>query len=175
MNASGRPRAPRSAALGATAWALVWVLVIAAGSSLVWVVISSAGSEVSQSVETSTVATVPVQVTPPPTPSRSPRPTRSTTGSSTPASSSAPAQPSVEQGTWTGPAGALTVECRGAAISLVGAYPSADGWAVEVKDRGPERVEAEFEGRGDQDGDETRVRAECVSGVPRFEAQAETD
>jgi hypothetical protein len=46
---------------------------------------------------------------------------------------------------------------------------------VEVKDRGPERVEAEFEGRGEQEGAETRVRAECVSGVPEFEERAESD
>lgn len=171
MNASGGPSAPRSAALGAAAWGMVWVLVIALGSSLVWVVISSAGSEVSDTAGTTTFTGAELEVSLPPATSRSPRPSRSASSSS----SSAPAKPAVEQATWTGPAGALTVECRGATIALVGAYPSADGWAVEVKDRGPERVEAEFEGRGDQEGAETRVRAECVSGVPRFEAQTETD
>ena len=146
-----RPRPSRPAALGGAAWGLVWVLVIALGSSLVWVVISSAGSGVSETLETSTVATVPVEVTLPP--AVSPHPSRSPSSSS----SSAP------------------VECRGSAVSLVGAYPSADGWVVEVKDRGPERVEAEFEGRGEQEGAETRVRAECVSGVPEFEERAESD
>jgi|LULE01.1.fsa_nt_gb hypothetical protein len=168
MTGPERPRPSRPAALGGAAWGLVWVLVIALGSSLVWVVISSAGSGVSETLETSTVATVPVEVTLPP--AVSPHPSRSPSSSS----SSAPASP-VQQATWTGPAGAITVECRGSAVSLVGAYPSADGWVVEVKDRGPERVEAEFEGRGEQEGAETRVRAECVSGVPEFEERAESD
>ncbi|MBS45935.1 MAG: hypothetical protein CMH83_22735 [Nocardioides sp.] len=75
--------------------------------------------------------------------------------------------------TWTGSAGVVTVECRGAAASLVGAQPSADGYYVEVKDRGPGRVEVEFEGRGDEDGAETRVRAECVGGTPTFEVRSD--
>ena len=67
----------------------------------------------------------------------------------------------------------LTAECRGSAISLVGVNPSADGYAAEVKDRGPEELEVRFEGRGDEDGNETEVTARCQGGVPSFSVQVD--
>lgn len=69
----------------------------------------------------------------------------------------------------------VTAECRGSAISLVGVNPSADGYAVEVNNRGPEELEIHFEGRGDEDGKETELRAECRGGVPAFDVSVGDD
>lgn len=170
------PRA-RSAAVAV----LVWVAVIAVGSSLVWLVVSRAGAGLAEQGPTAATAPAPSAVTATP----GDRPTRtagSRPGASGEASSTSPDAPSssapvavAQQRTWTGPAGVVTVECRGGAIALVGAYPSADGYAMEVKDRGPERVEVEFEGRSEQEGAETRVRAECGAGGPVLEVDQESD
>lgn len=170
------PRA-RSAALAL----LVWVAVIAVGSSLVWLVVSRAGAGLAEPAPTAATAPAPsgVTATPGSGPTRTAgsRPVASEQASSAPPSappSSAPVAVA-QQRTWTGPAGVVTVECRGAAIGLVGAYPSADGYVVEVKDRGPDRVEVEFEGRSEQEGAETRVRAECGAGVPVLEVDQDSD
>ncbi len=170
------PRA-RSAAVAV----LVWVAVIAVGSSLVWLVVSRAGAGLAEQGPTAATALAPSEVTATP----DGRPTRTATarpGSAGSTSGTAPAAPSdsapaavAQQRTWTGPAGVVTVECRGGAIALVGAYPSADGYVVEVKDRGPDRVEVEFEGRSEQEGAETRVRAECGAGGPALEVDQERD
>ena len=69
----------------------------------------------------------------------------------------------------------VTGECRGSAISLVGVNPSPDGYVAEVDDRGPEKLEVHFEGRGDQDGKETEINAECQGGVPVFDASVSND
>lgn len=65
----------------------------------------------------------------------------------------------------------MVVTCRGDRAELDAAQPD-PGYRVRVRDRGPDRVEVEFEG---QDGAETRVRAECVSGEPRFEVDVDDD
>lgn len=170
------PRA-RSAALAV----LVWVAVIAVGSSLVWLVVSRAGAGLAEQGPTAATAPAPsaVTTTPGSRPTRTAgaRPGASGASSGTPSavpSSSTPVAVA-RQRTWTGPAGVVTVECRGGAIALVGAYPSADGYVVEVKDRGPDRVEVEFEGRSEQEGAETRVRAECGAGGPVLEVDQERD
>jgi cytoskeletal protein RodZ len=165
-------RRPRPVLVGG----LLWVLVVAAGSALVWVVISRAGQEVGSGAA----------VAPPPatasTSSPTARASRSPSVSPTPrASRSSPASPTAgrptEDGatapvrrTWSGAAGVVTVQCRGAAVSLVGAQPSADGYAVDVEDRGPERVEVELQQAG-EDGAETRVRARCAGGSPVFDVE----
>ncbi len=43
---------------------------------------------------------------------------------------------------------------------------------TEVNDTGPQRVEVEFEGSGENDA-ETRVRAECVNGEPSFDVDTD--
>lgn len=170
------PRA-RSAALAV----LAWVGVIAVGSSLVWFVVSRAGAGLAERGPTAATAPAPSAVTPTPdsrpTRSAGSRPGASGQASGTPPAASPGSTPVAvaQQRTWTGPAGVVTVECRGGAIALLGAYPSADGYVVEVKDRGPDRVEVEFEGRSEQEGAETRVRAECGAGGPVLEVDQERD
>ncbi len=68
----------------------------------------------------------------------------------------------------------VTARCRGAAVSLVSAQPDA-GFAVEVGDRGPEQLEVKFEGREDESGRHTELRAVCAGGVPRFTSQSESE
>lgn len=139
---------------------VVWCLVVAAGSSLVWVIISGAGQDfVGQDralPDTSASTTVP------------PATGSTTTSPSTDASTEA-----ATSTTWSGSAGVVTTRCNGSRISLVRALPSADGYVVEVKDRGPDEVDVEFEGRGDETVPETRVRARCVDGTPRYDARDE--
>jgi hypothetical protein len=87
-----------------------------------------------------------------------------------PASSPPPPQPSnpsqQHQGvrrSWQGSAGVVTVECRGASISLQGAQPNT-GWSIDIDERGPEEVRVDF----DSGERRTRVQAQCVGGSPRF-------
>jgi hypothetical protein len=95
-----------------------------------------------------------------------PQPTEPT-GSTGPSGPTASTVPEVERRTWEGVAGRVVVACDGPAIGLGGAQPAA-GYAVEVDDRGPDRVEVEFEA-GDDSDTRVRVRASCVDGVPTFE------
>jgi hypothetical protein len=68
-------------------------------------------------------------------------------------------------GSWSGSGGKVTARCTGEEIALVAATP-ADGYSVEVKDRGPTQLQLEFERRGASA--ESRVSATCVAGVPVF-------
>jgi hypothetical protein len=67
----------------------------------------------------------------------------------------------------------VTTRCVGARIELAGATASADGYVVEVGERGPERVEVEFEGKGEETVRETRVEARCVNGRPAYSVRGE--
>lgn len=139
---------------------VVWCLVVATGSSLVWVIISGAGQDfVGQDralPDTSASVAAP-----------------SSTG--TPSTTTVTQDPSgaAVSTTWSGSAGVVTTRCAGTRITLVRALPSADGYVVEVKDRGPDEVDVEFEGRGDETVPETRVRARCVDGTPQYDARDE--
>jgi hypothetical protein len=150
-------RASRSAVIGATAWLAV-VLVC---STLVWTVISRAGEGVTAD-EPSTRG--PSTSTPRDT--RTPAPPPPTSPATTPGSSEA----AVER-TWSGTGGVVVVVCRGAAAELGPASPDT-GFAIDVDDTGPDRVQVEFEGQGDNDA-ETRVRAWCVDGEPTFEVDSD--
>jgi hypothetical protein len=90
-----------------------------------------------------------------------------------PASSPPPPKSTQDSGvrrSWQGSAGVVTVECRGASISLEGAQPNS-GWSIEVERRGPEEVRVDFESN---DGERrTRVQSECIGGTPRFEVDRE--
>jgi hypothetical protein len=59
-------------------------------------------------------------------------------------------------------AGVVTASCSGYFIRLVAATP-ADGYAVDVLDRGPGSVHVHFVGRA---GDETGIRLVCFGGQP---------
>jgi cytoskeletal protein RodZ len=96
-----------------------------------------------------------------------PAPT-STSGSSPstprpPARSAGPSSSPVEQRTWQGGAGSVTVRCSGGRAALQSASPS-DGYRIEVGSRGPGEVEVTFRGEARQ----VQVKAVCVSGSPRF-------
>ena len=89
-----------------------------------------------------------------------------TSPATTPGSSEA----AVER-TWSGTGGVVVVVCRGAVAELGPASPDT-GFAIDVDDTGPDRVQVEFEGQGDNDA-ETRVRAWCVDGEPTFEVDSD--
>lgn len=94
------------------------------------------------------------------------------TGSASAFPSSAPSPESGRQRTWQGPGGTVVVTCRRDEAELDAAQPDS-GYQVEVRDRGPDEVEVDFEGQGaDQDAD-TRVQATCESGEPRFDADVD--
>jgi len=141
----------------------IWVGVVLVSSTLVWAVISRAGEGVTADEP----------------PVRSPT-TSVPRGTGTPATgpsvspSTSPLDPStlaaVER-TWSGVGGVVVVVCRGPAAELGTARPDT-GFAVEVDDTGPDRVEVEFEASGDGDA-RTRVRAEWVNGEPAFEVDSD--
>lgn len=93
-------------------------------------------------------------------------------GSGTTTPAPPPATPTRSR-TWTGAAGVVTTRCTGTVIELSGASASADGYTVEVKERGPQRVEVEFEGRGEDTVEDTRVRARCVDGTPVYQVDSD--
>ena len=151
----------------------VWVGVVVVCSTLVWAVISRAGEGVtSEEPPTRSPSTsVPRGTGPPATaPTISP----SDSPSTTPSSPTTPVDPStltaVER-TWSGPGGVVVVVCRGAAAELGPARPDT-GFMTEVNDTGPQRVEVEFEGTGENDA-KTRVRAQCVNGEPSFDVDTD--
>lgn len=137
------------------------------------------GPEATPPVETpTTTSTSPRRATttaPPPGASASPAPdpgttvppppptsttTTTTTAPATPPSTAPPAPDPT--GTFSTTGGVVTATCSGYFIRLVAATP-ADGYAVEVLDRGPASVDVHFKGRG---GDEIRVRLVCFGGRP---------
>ena len=67
--------------------------------------------------------------------------------------------------TWDSAAGSVVVACHGGTISFRGAQANS-GWSVDVRERGPEEVDVEFESNGD--ADDVRIEASCVGGQPRF-------
>jgi hypothetical protein len=178
----------RAAVLGA----VLWCVVVVAVSSLVWVVISRAGAgvvPVSQP-QADVTGSLPVPGGGHPTGrpgghlspgvTLSPRPSHSgpsgvpSSGTTTtpvvpppPASSSTtlPA-PVAQRRSWSGPAGHVVAECRGAAGRLVAAYPNA-GWRYLIGARGPGLVRVRFVRVG-EDGRSVTVDARCVAGVPHF-------
>ena len=64
--------------------------------------------------------------------------------------------------TWTVTGGTVAASCRGATISLLYATPQ-DGWTVDVGSAGPDQVKVELK----MSGQETKVTAVCVGGVPQ--------
>ena len=138
----------------------LWLAVVVVVSVVTWTVIDAAGRDVTAR---------------PTEPTRRPASTTPAPRSSTVAPPPA-AQP--QERTWAGRAGSVTARCTGGTISLVSATP-ADGWRMEVEDRGPSRVRVELRSldrsredgddhSGSGDGDEVEVRAECSGGVPGF-------
>ncbi len=173
-----------------------WLLVVATGSWLVWTVISGVGEERRPGLAVpdrpgGTGGLSPGDGSPEPASTAGtavPEPGGSSSASASPSPSTSPsrstpsasARPGATAGgatartlTWTGAAGVVTTRCTGSRIELVGASASADGYVVEVDDRGPDRVRVEFEGRGDETVPETRVEARCVAGRPSYDVSSE--
>jgi hypothetical protein len=150
----------------------VWVGVVVVCSTLVWAVISRAGEEVtSEEPPTRNPSTSVPRATG--TTATAPTISPSDTPSTTPGSPTTPVDPSLTavERTWSGVGGVVVVVCRGTAAELGTARPDT-GFMTEVKDTGPQRVEVEFEGSGENDA-KTRVRAECVNGEPSFEVDTD--
>ncbi len=129
---------------------------------------------------TPTTAPTTAPTTVPSTARPAPAPTAAaTTRAPSPRPSPRPAAPVAEERTWAGRAGSVTARCTGGRIALTSATP-ADGWRMEVEERGPGRVRVELHavsgeraGEGSEDGgeDSVDVVAECSGGVPRFRVQ----
>ena len=124
----------------------LWLGTVAVASALTWSVISLAGARVGQ-------------------PSAITLPIGSASATATASSPGTVASPVAQTDSWTGAAGKLTARCRGDRISLVAATPAV-GFSVEIRDRGPEQLRLEFEGRESEQ--ETSLRATCVDGRPEF-------
>lgn len=170
---------------------MAWLLIVATSSTGVWAVISSAGEGVTASRD---VVPRPVPLpssapgtTAPQSPPTSPRTPSTTSSPSTKDDDreqpTRPARPTREPSgrdadptprprpdrevrrTWDSAAGSVVVACNGGTISFRGAQANS-GWSVDVRERGPEEVDVEFESSGD--ADDVRVEASCVDGQPRF-------
>jgi type IV secretory pathway VirB10-like protein len=167
-------------------WAAVWVIVVALAAVVVWSAISRAGAHVTNQaalrVPNNTVTPTPL----PPTPGTTPHATPPATPLPSPAASSFPTPrstsrstarptpretttedpaPVAVQGSWSGEAGRVSATCRAQRISLDAAVP-ADGFTVEIGNRGPETLEIEFkQNQGDR---EFSVKGTCRSDGPRF-------
>lgn len=72
------------------------------------------------------------------------------------------------QGTWSGQAGRVTATCRAQRIRLDAAVP-ADGFSVEIENRGPEALEIEF--RQTRAEGEFKVRGVCRATGPSFDVE----
>lgn len=156
----------------------VWCGVVAVVASLVWVVIARAGAGVipEATPRPATTGSLPV---PHETdrPGRHPSPgtvltPRSSAPSTTPSTSSAPPTttppppaPAAQRRSWSGTAGHVVAECRGAPARLVSAYPNA-GWRYQLLARGPAVVQVGFRRIGEDHG--ITVTARCLAGVPHF-------
>ena len=190
------PPLPTARILGALA---LWVVVVAAGSWLVWTVIATVGEdagadlavpartepgdagvgpgdEATPSAPREGPSATPTRESVPTTdtePTAAPRPTEPRPSEQRPSEPTSAAGPTTRTLTWSGAAGTVTTRCTGSRIELAGASASADGYVVEVDDRGPDRVRVEFEGRGDETVPETRVEAHCAAGRPSYDVTTE--
>lgn len=135
-------------------WAAVWGIIVVVSASSMWWAISRAGAHVTGQAA-QPLPTLTATATPRPTP-----------GSAVTGSPSAPAV----QGSWNGTAGRVTATCRKDAIKLKAAVP-ADGFTIEIENRGPSALEIEFhQSRGDR---EFKVRGTCTSHGPKFVVEQE--
>jgi hypothetical protein len=97
-------------------------------------------------------------------PTRSPAPSRT---ADAPPAPPPPPDPGPRAFTWRGAAGSVTVLCDGSSISLQAASP-ANGYSVEVRERGPEDVDVRLE----SEDEETDVEVECAGGRAAFDVSS---
>lgn len=94
------------------------------------------------------------------------KPPKPTTARTTPPPASRRSTPpaALTTATWVGGAGRVTTACQGGHIWLQAAVP-ANGYRVEVSDRGPQRVEVKFES---SESSEVEVSATCARRGPVY-------
>jgi len=171
-------------------WAVVWTIVVALATVVVWSAISRAGAHVTNQAtlkvpnntitptpptptpETTPQATAPATPRPSSPPSSRPtsRPSSRPTSRPTPGDTTEGPAPKAVQGWWSGQAGRVTATCRAQNIRLDAAVP-ADGFSVEIGNRGPETLEIEF--KQNQADREFTVRGVCRTDGPRFSVEEE--
>ena len=168
-------------------WAVVWAVVVAAATASVWSAISRAGAHVTNLAAPRMPSSYTVTSTPQPTPAPTPRATARPTPRPTPPPSAQPTArptprptpsksttarpaPVAVKGSWSGQAGRVTATCRAQKIRLDAAVP-ADGFTVEIGNRGPETLEVEFHQSGGEH--EIQVKGVCRADGPRFTVEEE--
>jgi len=171
-------------------WAVVWTIVVALATVVVWSAISRAGAHVTNQAtlkvpnntitptpptptpETTPQATAPATPRPSSPPSSRPtsRPSSRPTSRPTPGDTTEGPAPKAVQGWWSGQAGRVTATCRAQNIRLDAAVP-ADGFSVEIGNRGPDTLEIEF--KQNQADREFTVRGVCRTDGPRFSVEEE--
>ncbi|GAA1655562.1 hypothetical protein GCM10009790_40330 [Georgenia ruanii] len=143
---------------------LAWALAVAAATTLAWLAVVTIGGEHSREAGVLTRAEVSAALAaqgPLPSPAPpSPAPRAPTVGSS-------PDAPTAVARTWETDAGRVAAECVAGEIALLYATPS-DGWSVDVRDTGPERVKVEFS----SDEDDVVLSARCSDGVPEHHVRS---
>ncbi|PFG17584.1 hypothetical protein ATK74_2157 [Propionicimonas paludicola] len=89
-------------------------------------------------------------------------------GGNTAMVASAPADPdgTAVPGYWRGAVGRVTATCKGDDISIGTVVPQ-PGYTAEFYNRGPVRLELEFEGT--QGGSDVYLIVRCVDGAPQFQ------
>lgn len=107
------------------------------------------------------------------TPSTSPSPPSPTSGpGDTPSASQPPPTTPKRSATWRGKPGTVRVTCRGSAMSLDSLLTNA-GWESERPEAHGGSLEVHFH-RTSGDG-EVELKAYCIGGTPRFEADEDDD
>lgn len=176
MQQSGSTPAARTA--GATARrrlgvAAAWLAaVLVAGSVTGWAV-SAVGGQGGGSVlsEAEVDRRLAALTTTAPSPPATATPTATPTAAPSPTDAPPVTDPAVVARAWDVEGGSVGVACRGTVIELQYATP-ADGWAVEVKQAGPDEVEVELR----SDDDSTSVRAACAGdGTPQLHGDGDDD
>lgn len=170
---------------------IAWLGVVIAGSTMTWATINTAGQEFlspggvpTPRADATSGPSRPDRTDPPGPRDRSPsaspgdgdrrRPTQEPPApdpTRTDGADRAPLPEAPEPGprpfTWRGAAGSVTVVCDGARVSLRAASP-ANGYSVEVRERGPDEVEVRLE----SDDAETDVEVRCVGAEARFDVRS---
>jgi hypothetical protein len=173
----------------------VWLLGTVASVALAWTAVSAVGGEVTStpgggggpasiaapsaagqpssstatSAPSSSTTTLTTAVVPSSTSTSAPRP--ATTAPATPTTTAAPPPAARRSAVFDAVGGTLGASCTGAAASLDFATPRG-GYAAEVHDAGPEKVDVRFE--AEEEG-ESRLVVRCVDGAPTADVEEHTE
>ena len=168
----------------------VWLLGTVASVALAWAAVSAVGGEVtstpgggggpasvaapptagspsSTSTSTPTSSTTLTTAEVPSSTSTSAAPPPATTAPATPTTTAAPPPAERRSAVFDAVGGTLGASCTGAAASLDFATPRG-GYAAEVHDAGPEKVDVRFEAENEG---ESRLVVRCVDGAPTADVE----